>query len=54
MFQQQTNNLFRRCIDYELEHEYSGRTEIIESVKKCMKHIKRIFKRNLFYRQTEK
>ena len=40
MLQEQTNNLLRTCIDYEVEHEYRGRTEIIESVKKCMKHIK--------------
>jgi len=39
MLQEQTNNLLRTCIDYEVEHEYRGRTEIIESVKKCMKHI---------------
>jgi len=40
MFQQQTNNLFRTFIDYTLNHEYNGRTEIIEAVKKCIKHIK--------------
>ncbi len=39
MLQEQTNNLLRTYIDYELEHECRGRTEIIESVKKCMKHI---------------
>jgi hypothetical protein len=39
MLQEQTNNLLRTCIEYELEHECKGRTEIIESVKKCMKHI---------------
>ena len=39
MLQEQTNNLLRTCIEYELEHECRGRTEIIESVKKCMKHI---------------
>ena len=40
MFQQQTNDLFRTFIDYTLNDEYNGRTEIIESVKKCIKHIK--------------
>jgi len=40
MLQEQTNNLFRTFIEYELENEYRGREEIIESVKKCMKHIK--------------
>jgi hypothetical protein len=39
MLQEQTNSLIRACIDYELEHECRGRTEIIESVKKCIKHI---------------
>jgi len=39
MLKDQTNNLFKTCIEYELEHECRGRTEIIESVKKCMKHI---------------
>jgi len=39
MIQKQTNDLIRKCIDYEVEHEYTGRSEIIESVKKCMKHI---------------
>jgi len=40
MFQQQTNDLFRTFIDYTLNDEYNGRTEIIEAVKKCIKHIK--------------
>ena len=39
MLQEQTNNLLKTCIDYELEHECRGRAEIIEAVKKCMKHI---------------
>jgi hypothetical protein len=34
-----TNNLFKTIIESELESEYTGRTEIIEAVKKCMKHI---------------
>ena len=40
MLQENTNNLLRTCIEYELENECRGRTEIIEAVKKCMKHIK--------------